>query len=82
MEAGATPSRGGEEGSWGRLGDLIISGGIVWQAIGLLNLLLSILALLNSLESSSADVGRMSLRRTPTRRLNCKAQTAFLQDAV
>ena len=66
----------------GEIGDLIISGGIVWQATGLLNLLLSILALLNSLESSSVDVGRMSLRRTPTKRLNCKAQTAFLQDAV
>ena len=64
------------------LGDLIISGDIASQATGLLNLLLSILALLNSLESSSVDVGRMSLRRTPTKRLNCKAQTAFLQDAV
>ena len=62
--------------------EAFLTGDIAWPATGLLNPLLSILALLSNLESSSVVVGRMSLRLTPTKLLNCKARIAFLQDPM
>ena len=68
MEAGVTPLRGGKKQGGGitfskREENLFIAGDIAWQATGLLNLLLSILMLLNNLELSLGKVAEKKIRK-------------------